>query len=224
MSVTSVRTLVGAIAAFVLIVGGAVVVLGGGLAAPASAAPSVLSETQRAQIRSTIFDTRWDYTTQNLRDTPRPPVEDSRTVLDQDWSRVVAGCLGEKGFAVEQTGGGFTYLGSSGLAPASYAVVNYECSISNVPLSSVLDLLGPQHLDALYAYWTGIVTPCLELAGQTVSDPPGINAFRVRASAQWDPFVAVRETYAAADVPLFESRCPPIPTWLNLGGDEGDGG
>ena len=192
----------------------AALVLAGFSAAPST---SPIPPDLRAAIRADIFDGRWEYSTRNFTGEQRPRIADSRTVLDEDWSRVVAGCLDGRGFNVELSGGGFTYLGSTDLAPAEYAVAHYSCSVSTVPFSTIQAKLGPDQLDALYAYWTGVVSPCLNVAGQAVPPAPGRDAFRDSASALWDPFEGVRDRVSTADVAYFEARCPPLPTGLNLG-------
>ena len=209
------RVVAGTSALTALAVTAALVLAGFSAAPPASPVPPDL----RAAIRADIFDGRWEYSTRNFTGEQRPRIADSRTVLDEDWSRVVAGCLDGRGFNVELSGGGFTYLGSTELAPADYAIAHYSCSVSTVPFSTIQAKLGPDQLDALYAYWTGVVSPCLNVAGQAVPSAPGRDAFRSSASARWDPFEGVRNRVSTADVAYFEARCPPLPTWLNLGSE-----
>ncbi len=184
--------------------------------------PPPLSDGDRTLLRSRILDRLWGAVAGQYPEAIRPSLGETRVLPDPDWSGAMQRCLEGLGFStVEGASGELGYGGSNGATPIEFAVAYYGCAGRNVMLSDVTSLLTSRQYASLRAYYLTSVRPCLLAAGAASPAPPGRAAFVAGDTEQrtWNPFedVWARRSLSRYSVSYLETRCPPVPGWLELG-------
>ncbi len=183
--------------------------------------PSPLSDAERAELRSQIVDGQWLPVARDYPEAVRPDIRNTAVVPDRDWPADIRTCMRDAGFlvTVDSSTGVVSYESSAGKTPLEYAVRRYSCGAQYVTVSDVTGRLTTKQYLSLMAYYLNAVRPCLLAAGAPSPAPPGRSAF-VAGDAQgrtWNPFEELwsRHTSRYA-LGYLETRCPPVPSWLDL--------
>ena len=190
-----------------------------GCVAPSSGGDAgPLSPLQRAIIRNSILDSKWSVVAAEYPEAIRPAVRMAPTVTDHDWAPEMVKCLGTAGI-VAYIQNGVAVYGSAGQTPLEVAVRYYACEAGHPSESQVASHFSASQSTALYDYYLRVVRPCLLAAGAPSPASPDRSAVASLAGlAGWNPYQVIwTSSMPATTQSYLEQRCPPIPTWLNLG-------
>ena len=179
-----------------------------------------LTGDERASIRAEILSTIWAPIAQTYPEAIRPQIPVTHTVTDHDWPYRMASCLRSRGYSsdVIDNGARYTDGATQGQTQLVFTVDAYNCQATWVSFSQVANYLGERQYEAYYNFEVTTLQPCLRLAGVTSSASPGRQyALGIPELAGWNPYQVFwqsQPTRAAQD--YLETRCPPIPGWLDL--------
>ncbi|MDQ1598464.1 MAG: hypothetical protein QOI70_1888 [Microbacteriaceae bacterium] len=185
----------------------------------AQVTPPPMSTEQRAAIRSSILDLTWAEVENQYPEAIRPRVSMGRTVPDHSWNEVVIECLRSVDIVARVSAGKVLYSSSAGQSPVDVAVTFYLCEASHPSQSQVTWFLDETQASALYGYYLDIVRPCLLSAGAPSQPyPAGARTREAVVLDGWNPYQRIWTSGVRPEVLRYlEHRCPPVPTWLNLG-------
>ncbi len=189
------------------------------LAGCAAAPEPPVTDDERAGIRQEILSTLWAPIAQSYPEAIRPVIPVSHTVTDHDWPARMASCLRSRGYTSEVVDNGQGYTdGGQGQTQLVFTVDAYNCQATWISFSQVANYLTPRQLEAFYNFQVTTLQSCLRLAGVVTAPSPGRQyALGIPELAGWNPYQVFwqsQPTYAA--LTYMETRCPPIPGWLDL--------
>jgi hypothetical protein len=187
-----------------------------GCASGAGEAP--LSGSRRAAIRTELLDSAWAGIAADYPEAIRPKITMAPTVPDHDWAAEVVSCLASTGIVATEADGGVHYGSGSGRTQLEVAVEFYSCEAGHPAESQVAAKLTKKQSAALYDYYIDLVRPCLLSVGAPSPASPDRSAVEGLAGlAGYNPYQVIWTSgMSRQSVSYLESRCPPVPPWLNL--------
>lgn len=154
-----------------------------------------------------------------------PETEIVRIIAPDERAQVWEECMTEAGWAVSTTFDG-------GLTPPNnmpedqwpaYDVSDYVC-LAQFPVDdSLIDHFGTEQIDIIYAYYVDDLTPCLQVRGFEMTEPPSLETFRASwvryatgayhaSETTWFPYADIDAgALSAADWENLNAACPQSP-------------
>lgn len=189
----------------------------GACAATSAEAPGPQSATSAAS-REPVARDDFDYDAylEILREAAQlpdpPPTTLVRVIAPEDQPEVWQSCMQEAGYEVTVTSDG-------GLVPPAnlpadqqdvYEVADYTCHAQYPVDQSLFRTFGEDQLAATYAYYVGVLVPCLRERGVDVTEPPTWESFRTSwlsdgqggfyaSDESWVPYDAVDPAVMSAE-------------------------
>lgn len=141
-----------------------------------------------------------------------PEVERIRFVTLDEWPTAQINCMNDAGFAAQLTidGKGVDYSQVPEALADQLALQIYTCEAQYPPSPTSLQPLTDSQLRALYAYYVGDLTKCLEDAGFTVGSPPSETVF-IESDGGWTPYGDIALSADPADLLPLLAECPQLP-------------
>ncbi len=167
------------------------------------------------------LDTAWQETTG--RTTDRPSTAAVQLVLPDGWPYVMNRCMVESGFDgySYEPKVGFSNAGAGRSATGAEGLAWYRCSVSFPEIGDNDTPLSATELDALYAYYTAILEPCLLIAGSPEGDAPTREQFLDGEEGQpggWNPYLSIELPASSSIVDSLLHRCAAYPVADTPGG------
>lgn len=154
-----------------------------------------------------------------------PETQIMRVVAPEEQPGVWQACMTEAGYAVSVTFDG-------GLTPPQdlpddqwdgYDLADYTCHAQYPVDQTMYRTFGEEQIEATYAYYVDVLTPCLEERGFTVSEPATWEAFRSSwtsdgqggfhaSDASWFPYDSVDAgAISVEELESLNQACPQAP-------------
>ena len=195
----------------------AVLLSGTAIAVAASAEPSPLTPTSRAEIWEGLVresDRERSRLARRYPTVDMPDMRPMRIVAEDEWPYRMAECL--SGFGIEprpQRHSAEPDLNTSGLPRE---VIHRACQLRFPMRSDLRFVLGPFERRQLWMYYVFELQPCLRSLGVDTTRSPSLGEYlAVRESSDaWHPYLALADRARTGDVQNYAGRCPRFPDWL----------
>ena len=195
----------------------AVLVSGTAFAVAASADPSPLARTGRADVLEILTRQADDERSRFTRRYPTlelPDMRPVRVVPDGEWPARAAECLRRFGIESRPRPSAQPELNTSWLPRE---VVYRTCQLRYPKQGELHLVLGPFELRRLWAYYVFELQPCLRGIGVDVTASPSFGEFSASRNSvdAWHPYQALAGIAGARDIERYDSLCPQFPGWLD---------
>lgn len=148
--------------------------------------------------------------------TTRPPAIAARFFVPYGWDQLIETCMRDAGFTSADADAQTVDASDVGLMGAA-GLAWYDC-LERYPTYTVhYTELEPAQLEALYAYYSTRLVPCLALSGGAPQDVPSLPEFEKGGQGRpggWNPYLTSSRPGSLAAARILFERCPPYPAAL----------
>lgn len=139
-----------------------------------------------------------------------------RVIAPDEANQVWSDCMHAAGFDVIITfdGGQAPPAGLPADQAEAYKLADYICYAQYPVDQAMFRDYGEEQWQRLYAYYTDVLTPCLEREGYDVTPAPSYDVFRatIQTKEAWHPYAAVPDSLPPDEWEALNGACPQNPS------------